>query len=70
MTTPQDSPRRKKQKIRRANQLAKWREKQEAQGGAGKAPAKRAAKPAAAKKAEKPAEAAKKAEKPAAAAKR
>ncbi len=30
MTTPQDSPRRKKQKIRRAKQLAQWREKQEA----------------------------------------
>jgi hypothetical protein len=27
MSTPQDSPRRKKQKIRRAKQLAKWREK-------------------------------------------
>jgi hypothetical protein len=25
MTTPQDSPRRKKQKIRRAKQLASWR---------------------------------------------
>jgi hypothetical protein len=25
MTTPQDSPRRKKQKIRRAKQLATWR---------------------------------------------
>lgn len=32
MSTPQDSPRRKKQKIRRANQLAKWREKQAAAG--------------------------------------
>jgi hypothetical protein len=42
MTTPQDSPRRKKQKIRRANQLAKWREKQAASG---KTSAPRAAKP-------------------------
>ncbi len=32
MTTPQDSPRRKKQKIRRSSQLAKWREKQAAAG--------------------------------------
>jgi hypothetical protein len=27
MTTPQDSPRRKKQKARRTKQLAAWREK-------------------------------------------
>jgi hypothetical protein len=30
MCTPQDSPRRKKQKIRRAKQLAQWRDKQAA----------------------------------------
>jgi hypothetical protein len=36
MTTPQDSPRRKKQKIRRAKQLAKWREKQAAKKDAKK----------------------------------
>ncbi|HEY8075797.1 MAG TPA: hypothetical protein VIF62_16840 [Labilithrix sp.] len=27
MTTPQDSPRRRKQKARRTKQLAEWREK-------------------------------------------
>ncbi len=38
MSTPQDSPRRKKQKIRRAKQLDKWREQQEASAkGKGKA---------------------------------
>jgi hypothetical protein len=30
MSSPQDAPRRKKQKARRTKQLAKWREKQEA----------------------------------------
>jgi hypothetical protein len=39
MTTPQDSPRRKKQKIRRAKQLEAWRQRQ---------PPKAATKPAAA----------------------
>lgn len=33
MSTPQDSPRRRKQKARRTKQLAEWREKQ-ATGGA------------------------------------
>lgn len=28
MSTPQDSPRRRKQKARRTKQLAEWREKQ------------------------------------------
>jgi len=46
MTTPQDSPRRKKQKIRRANQLAKWREKQAAAGKTSTPPQRKAAKPA------------------------
>ena len=41
MTTPQDSPRRKKQKIRRAKQLAKWREKQAEKPEAKKAAAKK-----------------------------
>ena len=31
MTTPQDSPRRRKQKARRTKQLAEWREKKAAQ---------------------------------------
>jgi hypothetical protein len=30
MTTPQDSPKRRKQKARRTKQLADWREKQAA----------------------------------------
>ena len=30
MTTPQDSPRRRKQKARRTKQLAEWREKKAA----------------------------------------
>jgi hypothetical protein len=59
MTTPQDSPRRKKQKIRRATQLAKWREKQAASGTTSPKKAEKAAKaPAKAEKA--PAKAAKK----------
>jgi hypothetical protein len=53
MSTPQDSPKRRKQKARRTRQLAEWREKQAAKaaggGGAGagavkekkKAPAKK-----------------------------
>jgi hypothetical protein len=32
MTTPQDSPRRKKQKIRRAKQLTAWRAKKAESG--------------------------------------
>ncbi len=47
MSTPQDSPRRRKQKARRTKQLAEWREKQATKPAAAK-PA--AAKPAAAKK--------------------
>jgi hypothetical protein len=39
MSTPQDSPRRRKQKARRTKQLAEWREKQAAGGKAGKAAA-------------------------------
>jgi len=46
MTTPQDSPRRRKQKARRTKQLAKWREK-----NAGEAKKETKAAPAAAKKA-------------------
>ena len=47
MSTPQDSPRRKKQKIRRAKQLAKWREKnppkaEKAEAAPAKKPAKKA----------------------------
>jgi hypothetical protein len=34
MTTAQDSPRRKKQKIRRAKQLGAWRAKQDATAAA------------------------------------
>ncbi len=53
MTTPQDSPRRRKQKARRTKQLDEWRlKKATAAAGAPKAAAK-AEKPAA--KAEKPA---------------
>jgi hypothetical protein len=55
MTTPQDSPRRKKQKIRRSNQLAKWREKQAAAGKTSTPPQRKAAKPADAKAEKKPA---------------
>jgi hypothetical protein len=49
MSTPQDSPRRRKQKARRTKQLAEWREKQAAKGAT---PAKKtsAAKKTAAKK--------------------
>lgn len=42
MTTPQDPPVRNKQKKRRTKQLAAWRDKNAAAGGA-KAPAKKAA---------------------------
>jgi hypothetical protein len=50
MTTPQDSPRRRKQKARRTKQLTEWRIKKLTEGATGAAkPA--AAKPAAAKKA-------------------
>jgi hypothetical protein len=35
MSTPQDSPRRRKQKARRTKQLAEWREKQAAGKGSG-----------------------------------
>lgn len=45
MSTPQDSPRRRKQKARRTTQLAKWREKQAVAG------AEKPAAPTAAKKA-------------------
>jgi len=41
MTTPQDSPRRRKQKARRTKQLAEWREKK-----AGEDAKKQAKKPA------------------------
>jgi hypothetical protein len=37
MSTPQDSPRRRKQKARRTKQLAEWREKQAKKGAAKKA---------------------------------
>jgi len=36
MSTPQDAPNRKKQKIRAARKLALWRKKQEANPGAEK----------------------------------
>ena len=50
MSTPQDSPRRRKQKARRTKQLAEWREKQ-ATKPAGASPAKPvAAKTSASKK--------------------
>jgi hypothetical protein len=43
MSTPQDSPKRRKQKARRTRQLAEWRLKKEAAGtGGAKAPAKKA----------------------------
>ncbi len=48
MSTPQDSPRRRKQKARRTKQLAEWREKQASSGA--KAEPKAAAKKAASKK--------------------
>jgi hypothetical protein len=54
MSTPQDSPRRRKQKARRTKQLAEWREKKAAGGGETKAkkaaPKKAAPKKAAASK--------------------
>jgi hypothetical protein len=45
MTTPQDPPKRNKQKRRRTKKLAEWREKNAAKPEA-KAPAAKAAKPA------------------------
>lgn len=54
MSTPQDSPKRKKQKARRTKQLMEWRIKNASQtesgGGAKAAPKKTAAKKTAAKK--------------------
>jgi hypothetical protein len=51
MSTPQDSPRRRKQKARRTKQLAEWRVKQEKTASSGaKAEPKAAAKKTAAKK--------------------
>jgi hypothetical protein len=44
MSTPQDSPRRRKQKARRTKQLAEWREKKAAAGGEKAAPKKTAPK--------------------------
>jgi hypothetical protein len=35
MSTPQDSPRRRKQKARRSKQLAEWRGKQEKKAASG-----------------------------------
>jgi hypothetical protein len=49
MSTPQDSPRRRKQKARRTKQLAEWRIKKATEGG--KPAAAKAAKAPAAKKA-------------------
>jgi hypothetical protein len=49
MSTPQDSPRRRKQKARRTKQLAEWRLKKATAAASGSAPAKKAAKPAAKK---------------------
>ncbi len=46
MTTPQDSPRRRKQKARRTKQLFEWRIKKALEGGA-TAPAKKVEKKAA-----------------------
>lgn len=43
MSTPQDSPKRRKQKARRTKQLADWREKQAKSGGEKKPAAKKAA---------------------------
>ncbi len=51
MTTPQDSPRRRKQKARRTKQLDEWRLKKASAAGAASKPAEKAP----AKKAEKPA---------------
>jgi hypothetical protein len=48
MSTPQDSPKRRKQKARRTKQLAEWREKKAAAGA--KTEAKPAPKKASAKK--------------------
>lgn len=48
MSTPQDSPRRRKQKARRTKQLAEWRAKKASSGA--KAEPKAAAKKSAAKK--------------------
>jgi hypothetical protein len=54
MTTPQDSPRRRKQKARRTKQLDEWRlKKATAAGGASKSAEKAAPKKAAPKKTEK-----------------
>ena len=54
MTTPQDSPRRRKQKARRTKQLMEWRiKKASAAGTTAAAPTKTAAKPAAKKTAAK-----------------
>lgn len=57
MSTPQDSPRRRKQKARRTKQLAEWREKKATAGGgdkpAAKAAPKKTAKKAASKSASK-----------------
>lgn len=50
MSTPQDSPRRRKQKARRTKQLAEWREKQATKPAAAKSETKTAKKKAAAKK--------------------
>ncbi len=44
MTTPQDSPRRRKQKARRTKQLAEWREKKAAQAATEKKTEKKTAK--------------------------
>lgn len=41
MASPQDSPTRKKQKIRAARKLAKWREQRDAEKPAAPAPAKK-----------------------------
>ena len=52
MTTPQDSPRRRKQKARRTKQLFEWRLKQEStpEGAAAPAPKKTSAAKTAVKK--------------------
>ena len=50
MSTPQDSPRRRKQKARRTKQLAEWRLKKAASGGTGASGEKTPAKKTAAKK--------------------
>jgi hypothetical protein len=51
MTTPQDSPRRRKQKARRTKQLNEWRIKNVSAGTAGAGATKKAAKTATATKA-------------------